>query len=101
MIKILKTSGAIVLAIALIFVLFNAPKLGAFRKIPAAFYAKEFCSCYFVTERGEKACDNYARTSISVSDVKIDEVKKTVSAKSLTHTAKAKFVSELEGCLLE
>lgn len=69
--------------------------------VPAAFYAKEMCSCVFVMGRENFFCDAYVRTFVPVNDISVDRVRGTVEASALWRTARAKYLSKRFGCVLE
>jgi hypothetical protein len=80
------------------FYMLNRIHLNSFPYIISAFYSKEFCSCYFVMNRSEPQCHNFARQWIPVSEFQLDEQNKTVSVKGLGITTKVEFVSKEFGC---
>jgi len=69
-------------------------------KIGAGFYAKEFCSCYFVNNQPEDFCRNLVQQYIPLTELTIDHAHKSVEATSLGAKRKAHWVSERFGCVL-
>ena len=69
------------------------------RGTASGYYAKEFCSCYFVSGQTEQYCRDNVVLEIPGTKYEVDKVKKTVTAKSLG-TSHAKWVSERFGCVL-
>lgn len=69
-------------------------------KIGAGFYAKEFCSCYFVNKQSEEFCRDLVKQYIPLSELTVDLKTKTVEATSLGAHRKAQWVSERFGCVL-
>jgi hypothetical protein len=64
--------------------------------------AKMACSCLYVMNRDETYCKAWVRASPSVARLAADPVKKTVEASAfIVWTAKARFIDERRGCLLE
>jgi len=64
--------------------------------------AKEFCSCLFVMEQTEDFCRAWTKASPAVATVRIDREHKVVeSSAGLMWGARAHFVDERFGCLLE
>lgn len=70
--------------------------------LPAAYEAKEMCSCLFVEGRDEEACAAFVRQTVLPSDWrKIDRAAKTVTAEALWTRSRARHVSQRHGCVLE
>jgi CubicO group peptidase (beta-lactamase class C family) len=81
-------------------------KFGDYFKVPkliSEFYAKEFCSCYFVVGRNEEQCRNDLKTDLPIFSIfsRINEKKKQITA-SFTglKPAKAVYKGERLGCTL-
>lgn len=89
------------IVITLVWIIFNWQVVSNFPKIISSFYAKEFCSCYFVMGMDEKQCHNFARQYISISSFKLDKEKKTVSVSGLGYENTARFLDERSGCQLQ
>jgi hypothetical protein len=67
-----------------------------------AYTAKEVCSCRFVMGRTEAECRAWTRASPAVATFRIDEEAKVVSAAALgLWGARARWISEQEGCRLD
>lgn len=102
--KFLKITGAIIAVLLLLtggYVLFNLEHFQRFPKILPTYYAKEFCTCFFVLKRDEKFCHNFARQYIPIDDFKLDRENKRVTVTGLGETRSVKFVSERYGCVIE
>ena len=84
-----------------IWCIINRKHLAAFPHIISSYYAKEFCSCYYVTHRSAKDCHNTVRSFISLSKFSIDENKKTIYTSGLGHSSEARYIGEGQGCLLK
>lgn len=69
-------------------------------KIGAGFYAKEFCSCYFVNGQSEDFCRDLVHQYVPLTQLKIDSEHRTVQAESLGAVRSARWVSERFGCVL-
>lgn len=80
---------------------FNWKDTSSFPHIISAFYAKEFCSCYFVEGRDKEACHNFARQYVPISGFDLDEEKKEVTVTGLGITTTAEFTDKRYGCRLE
>ncbi|MCS6971750.1 MAG: hypothetical protein N2Z22_02175 [Turneriella sp.] len=91
----------IVLVVLLLYVVFNWKHFAAFPRIISAFYSKEFCSCYFVTEGSEEQCHNFARQWVPIQDFRLDKEKRTVTVRGLFFTTTAYYTGERYGCVLE
>jgi hypothetical protein len=64
--------------------------------------AKMGCSCMFVMNMSEAFCRAWVRASPDVARVSFDATAKTVEAAAfLSWAAKARFVDEQHGCVLE
>ncbi|WCL49141.1 hypothetical protein [Leptospira sp. GIMC2001] len=91
----------VIFDLALFWSVSNWNNLRAFPSIISSFYSKEFCSCYYVVERDEDFCHNYARQWVPISDFKIDEENKRIIVSGLGRTNSAKFTGSKYGCVLE
>jgi hypothetical protein len=98
--KILKYISVLILVGVFTFLFTNFKNLKAFPYIISSYYSKEFCSCYFITNRTTEFCHNYTKQYIPISSFKLDEEKKEVIVSGLGIESKAKFNSEF-GCLVE
>ena len=98
--KFIYTILATSLILALMWAGANYKHLRSFPGIISAFYAKEFCSCYYVMERSEKSCENYARQFIAVKDLRIDEGNKSISVTGLGQSSEAVYTGKRFGCIL-
>lgn len=76
----------------------NWVHIKSFPGIISAFYAKEFCSCYFVNEQSEEFCHNYARQWVPISSFNLNKEEKTVTVSGLGRTTTVKYMGELYGC---
>ena len=64
--------------------------------------ARMSCSCLFVMQMPTDFCQAWVKASPSVASFKVDFEKKTVESTGLlTFGARARFVDERRGCLLE
>ncbi len=89
------------LVMIFIWVIFNWENISNFPNIISSFYAKEFCSCYYVMGLPEEQCHHYTKQYISISDFKIDKEKKTVTVSGLGKTNTAFFENSRVGCRLK
>ncbi|MBL8035806.1 MAG: hypothetical protein JNJ69_19030 [Leptospiraceae bacterium] len=102
--KILKRIAQVLLAALLIvtvYLLINYKHSAAFPRIISAFYSKEFCSCYFVTEGTPEQCHNFARQWIPIQSFSLDKEKRSVTVKGLFVTTTATYTGDRYGCVLE
>lgn len=93
--------GFISVDLVLFWLITNKKNLESFPSIISSFYAKEFCSCYFVVREDEDFCHNYARQWIPISDFKLDLKTHRVIASGLGRTNSAVFQNRELGCVLE
>ncbi len=64
--------------------------------------AKSTCTCRFVMQMDDAYCRDWVRASPNVARFAVDEVNKTVEASAfISWTAKARFVDDKRGCVLE
>ncbi len=79
----------------------NYPTISSVQNAVAAFYAKEMCSCIFVSGRSEEFCLNYARQPVDPFSLKTDFEKKTVTVNAAGLTKKGYYISRNLGCGFE
>lgn len=71
-------------------------------QLATAYSAKEACSCLFVMEQPEAFCRAWTRASPDVAGFRVDWEARTVESSALLlWGAKARYVAETEGCVLE
>lgn len=71
-------------------------------QLVTAYTAKDACSCLFVMEREEAFCQAFVKASPAVARLTIDTEKKVVESTALLlWNARARFVDERQGCVLE
>jgi hypothetical protein len=71
-------------------------------QLAAANAAKMVCSCVFVSEMPADYCQAWVKASPDVARYTVDSNLKTVEASAfISWTAKARFVDERRGCVLE
>lgn len=63
--------------------------------------AKEFCTCYFLLQKGEKYCLNRVDYGYPNSEYKVDHKHKKVSFSSFGATRTAQVKDFKYGCLLQ
>jgi hypothetical protein len=66
-----------------------------------SYTAKETCSCLFVLEQPEEFCRTWTRYDPPVVAWTADQATKTVTATTLWVHARARRVSERDGCVLQ
>jgi hypothetical protein len=101
MLKKIGASFLVILFLLLSWVGLNFEHVSAFPGIISAFYAKEYCSCYFVVGRDEKTCENYARQYVPISDFKLDKDSKKIIVSGLGITTVSRYVDQRNGCVIE
>ncbi|MBX7059049.1 MAG: hypothetical protein K1X75_13365 [Leptospirales bacterium] len=79
----------------------NWRHLSAFPSILPSFYAKEYCSCYFVMERSEAACHDFARQWLKIDSFELDKDGRRVIVQGMGRQAVARYSGERTGCRLE
>lgn len=98
-------------SLTLIFLLFGVPHAQALPigsipellKIGLRNTAKEYCSCLYVTQASEDACEDYARINQFRVRFSVNHQEKSVRSRALFDlwpfpSATAEFVSESAGC---
>lgn len=71
-------------------------------ELVSAYTAKAACTCLFVSNRTEEECRAFAKQKPAVASFSFDADKKTVESNALAlWGAKARFVSDRDGCVLE
>lgn len=98
--RVLQAVGLIAL-LATLYLAVNFRHTAAFPKIISAFYSKEFCSCYFVTEGKAEQCHNFARQWIPIQSFALDQEKRSVTVKGLFVTSTARYTGDRYGCVLD
>lgn len=73
----------------------------AFPRVLSAFYSKEYCSCYFVTEGTEEQCENFARQWLPIRSMVLDKGKRSVTVTGLFVTTTARYTGDRFGCVLD
>jgi hypothetical protein len=84
-----------------VFYFLNKEAIREFRPSLSAFYAKSFCSCYFVSQRSASECHDYSKQYIPIDEVYLDEKLRRVRVRALGETSISQFVNSREGCWLE
>lgn len=82
------------------FYFLNRQAIDEFRPSLSAFYAKSFCSCFFVSGRSMDDCHEYSRQYIPIESFRIDEDLKRIHVRALGDEARAQFENHREGCSL-
>jgi hypothetical protein len=91
----------LILVLAAIFLVINFKHTAAFPKIISAFYSKEFCSCFFVTEGTLDECHNFARQWVPIQSFALDQEKRSVTVKGMFVTTTARYTGDRYGCVLD
>ena len=102
--KIFKWVGLMCVMIvlsAVVYLSVNGEHTKSFPHIISSFYAKEFCSCYFVTEGSEPECHQFAKQWIPISEFHLDKENQTVSVTGLFVTTRARYTGDRYGCVLD
>lgn len=84
-----------------IYLIANFKHTAAFPKIISAFYSKEFCSCFFVTEGTPEECHNFARQWVPIQSFSLDQEKRSVTVKGMFVTTTARYTGDRYGCVLD
>ncbi len=67
-----------------------------------AYRAKDMCSCVFVQGRDEAYCRDWTKASPNLATMSVDKEQKVVTTEAMQYwSAKARFVNDEEGCVLE
>ncbi|MCB1141301.1 MAG: hypothetical protein H7A24_01070 [Leptospiraceae bacterium] len=98
-----KVIGSIILFLLVGFswILSNRNDLISFPEIISSWYAKEYCSCYYVLKRDKDFCHNLVKQWISISEFEINEKEKMISVTGLGRKNSAKFIDPNLGCRFE
>lgn len=81
-----------------IFVIAYWKHVQSFPGILSAYYAKEFCSCYYIVKKDDDFCHNVARQYIPISQFSHDREAKIVSVIGLGRSTSVRFVNDGYGC---
>lgn len=65
------------------------------------YMAKEYCSCRYIVKQTPKVCRNENKTFPLIFRLKENEQEKIIVVKSFGNEAKARFIDESHGCLLD
>tara|TARA_R110000868_G_scaffold38661_5_gene135113 strand:- start:2967 stop:3302 length:336 start_codon:yes stop_codon:yes gene_type:complete len=71
-----------------------------FARVLSANYAKEMCSCLFVSQLSQDHCENYSSQYVKPAGQQIDLIAKKVIAWGWGNESEASWISEREGCRL-
>lgn len=91
----------LVILLLVTYLAINFRHSAAFPRIISAFYSKEFCSCYFVTEGKTEQCHNFARQWIPIQSFSVDQEKRSVTVRGLFVTSTARYTGDRYGCVLD
>ncbi len=73
----------------------------AFRGVLPGYTSHLYCSCFYVMKQSDAVCADFARQYLPVQSFSHDLEKDEVTSRAFGITAKAHFVNEKEGCILE
>ncbi|WP_426416270.1 hypothetical protein [Aestuariirhabdus sp. LZHN29] len=73
----------------------------AFPDLISAYYAKEYCSCYFVVGNDEAYCHAYVEQWMPISDFQLNREQGWVQVSGLGRTNRASYFGLRQGCGLE
>ena len=79
----------------------NWTHVAAFPGILPAFTAKEYCSCRFVMGQTDTYCRGYVEQWLPISEIRVDETARAVTARGTGVTRSARWLSQREGCRLD
>ncbi|MGA0164413.1 MAG: hypothetical protein ACO3LE_09275 [Bdellovibrionota bacterium] len=82
------------------FYFLNRQAIQDFTPSLSAFYAKSFCSCFFISERSLDECHEYSSQYIPIESFHIDESLKLIHVRALGEEARAQYENQREGCSL-
>lgn len=80
--------------------IFSITPLKEVPKLLSTVRAKEFCSCYFMLEKGKDYCLSNVKKGYPLFDYEIDEEKKSIEFKSPFASSKAIVLDQKYGCQL-
>lgn len=93
--------GLAVLAFLAVGVAMSWAHLAAFPGILPGFTAKEHCSCRFVMGQTDSYCRAYVKQWLPISELAVDDVSRTVTARGTGAIRTARWRSPREGCRLD
>lgn len=99
--KVFKYAGlalAVFAVIGGIFIITYWNHIRSFPQILSAFYAKEYCSCYYNVKPDEEFCRNVARQYIPISSFRHNKEEQTVTVTGLGRSTTTQFISPQYGC---
>tara|TARA_R110000868_G_scaffold90968_8_gene252149 strand:+ start:1312 stop:1647 length:336 start_codon:yes stop_codon:yes gene_type:complete len=70
-------------------------------RVLSANYAKEMCSCLFVSNLSQEHCEDYSSQYVKPAGQQVDLVAKKVIAWGWGNESHANWISEREGCRLD
>ena len=92
------TTAAIIICI---WVSLNLKHIKAFPLMVSAYYSKEFCSCYFISDGTDEDCHRLIRQWIPIQNFSLDLNTRTVTVTGLYHTSRARYIDDRAGCIIE
>lgn len=87
------------LFILMVFVALNARELRRFPQIVSGYYAKEFCSCVFVSALPDQFCHGRTETYLPISSLEWSREQGEVRVTGLFRSSLARFEPQ-RGCYL-
>ncbi|PIR23976.1 MAG: amidase [Deltaproteobacteria bacterium CG11_big_fil_rev_8_21_14_0_20_45_16] len=72
----------------------------SFPQIISAYYAKEFCSCYYVMKQSEEHCHEWTKQWVPISSFSWDKDRKEIFVEGFFYKSRARWIGERQGCQL-
>lgn len=93
--------SAIAIVLLLLFVAWQYEALSSFRYMPAANYAKEYCSCRYVLKHDKPFCEKLLQTWVPITSLTENSEQRLVAVEAFAITQTASWKSQRYGCRLE
>jgi hypothetical protein len=85
----------------LFLLIWNSRDLYYFSSLISGFYAKEYCSCFFITGHDESFCHDTTRQYIPISSFALDKQQRTVTVGGMGRRSRARYTGVRTGCTLD
>ena len=99
-VRLIFTFSLTILVLCIVWAIANWKHLVVYPNIISSYYAKEYCSCFFVTELDEESCHTIVKQWIPIQSFTLNKENKTVLVKGLWQINSAEYLDEKTGCRL-
>lgn len=80
------------------YIVYHWSALSSFPKVLPSYYAKQYCSCFYVMGQSPKYCHNWTRQWAPISDFQHNEESQEIFVTAFRSNSRAKFISDKKGC---